>query len=147
HALEAGKYLVVAPSGAAVGCPVVVVGTVAANEDHPVDRAGATEQLAAHRGDLALHGVLLRDRVVVPVEALFQLWHRVHRGDHPGALYQWGAVAAAGFHQDHPGARLGQSIGDDAARTASSYYDVVGLIRHDDLRIRCSPRKSETSST
>src|SRR5277367_1338291 len=46
RALEVGQYFVVRPPGVAEGCPMVVIGSMAADIHHRIDRRGSTESLA-----------------------------------------------------------------------------------------------------
>ena len=139
HALEVGQHVVVAPAIAALRRPRVEVGPVAAHEDHAVDRAGATEDLAPGVRDLAFEGSRVGLGVVAPVELLLDLRDGVDQRDHPGLLAEGRPVRAPGLQQEDSAARIfGEATGDDAARRAASHHDVI-VIRH-----QCSwplPRK------
>ena len=116
------------PAGVALGGPVVEVGAVAAHVDHAVDRARAADDLASRDRHLAVEDVLLRHRVVAPVDGLLDLGHRVHRADHAGLLGQELVVGLARLDHDHAGAGLGQTAGDRRTGGAGSDHDVVGFI-------------------
>ncbi len=128
HALVRRVDRVGVPTCIALGGPGVVVGAVAADVDHAVDRAGATDHLAARHRHLAVQDVLLRRRVVAPVDALLDLRHRVHRADHAGLLDQELFVALARLEHDHARARLRETASDRGARAAGSDHHVVGLV-------------------
>ena len=69
RALEVRQHIVVAPAGAAGSGPGVVVGAVAADVDHRVDRAAAAEHLAAREVQAAVVEPGLGLALEIPVEA------------------------------------------------------------------------------
>ena len=128
HPLVDGVDLVGGPAGVALGRPRVVVGAVAPDVDHAVDRARAADHLAAGLRDLPVERVLLRRRVVAPVDLRLDLGDGVHRADHPGLLHQELVVALARLEQDHALPGLGQPRGEGAASAPRPHDDVVGLV-------------------
>ena len=89
------------PAGVALGRPGVVVRPVASHPQQAVDRARTTDHLAAGLRDDAVVHVLLRGRVVAPVDRLLDLGLGVHRPDHAGLGDQHRGVLLARLEQDH----------------------------------------------
>lgn len=126
RAAKVGEQLVVAPATVAEGCPAVVVVAVAADVDHPVDRAGAAPDLAARAGDRLVGGAGLGGEAMHPVPL------RVgDQADDPGRRADVGggerrAVAGAGLDQaDRDGGIGGKTVGQDATGGAGADHDVV----------------------
>ena len=116
HLLEVGQAVEVVPLlHPRLGCPALVVERVAALEDHPVDRAGAAEHLAAGVEDPAVVEVRLRVGLVLPVvepvaDREGQRRRHVDEGVDP-------EVRAAGLeHQDRRSRVGGEPVGERAAR-------------------------------
>src|SRR5215471_19536479 len=65
--LEVGKHVVITPAGIAQVAPAVIVGGVAANIDHRVDGAAATQNFAARPVQTAIAELRLRIGVIRPV--------------------------------------------------------------------------------
>ena len=116
------------PAGVALRRPAVVVRPVAAHPEHPVDGARPTEHLAAGLRNRPVEHVLLRSRVVAPVDQRLDLRHGVHRADHPRLLHQELLVTLACLEQDHARTRLGQPGGSRTASASSAHDDVVGAV-------------------
>src|SRR6202011_4974465 len=104
-------YLVVAPAAAAHLRPIVVIGRVAADIEHAVDRAGAAQGLAARPLQLAAVGAGLAFAEEVPVDLGV-----VEDAQHPGGNVDHRvAVRGAGFEQYDPSAVLAQAAGHHTA--------------------------------
>ena len=116
------------PAGVALGRPRVVVGAVAAHPEQAVDRARAADDLAAGLRDDAVVHVLLRGRVVAPVDGLLDLRLGVHRADHAGLGDQQRCVLLARLEQDHRRPGLRETGRDCRPRAAGADDDVVGLV-------------------
>ena len=104
HALEVRKTVRVVPGAhALVGRPALEVERVAALEDHPVDRAGTAEHLAAGVEDPAAGHVRLRLGLVLPV--VEPVADRVRqRGGHVDERVD-PEVGASGLEDEHGGVR------------------------------------------
>ena len=121
-AAEVRQHLVVGPAVVALGGPVVVVGAVAADVDHRVDRARASQHLAARLPADAPVQALLRDGVEVPVGRLGLRQQRQARGH----VDQDVLVHRAGLDQRHRHRRiLAQPRRQHAAARAAAHHDVV----------------------
>ncbi len=96
RALEVRQHVVVAPALAAGGRPAVVVGAVAADVDHRVDRAAAAEHPAPRQVQAAVAEPGLGLAEQVPVEA--RLEQRRERGRDVDLRL---GVLAAGLEQRH----------------------------------------------
>ncbi len=105
HALEVRQAVRVVPGlHAGVGRPALEVQRVAALEDHPVDAAGAAEQLAAGVVDLAAVHERLRLGLVLPVVELVA--DRVRQGGRHVDEGVDAGVAAARLQHQHRGAGI-----------------------------------------
>ena len=119
-ALEIGEHVVIAPAGAALGRPVVVIPAVAADIDHRVDRRGTAQAPPARLIAGAPVQPLLRHRLVAIVRVLEQEGHEARR------LHQNVVVAPARFKQTHPARAVHRETPrDSAARAATADDDVV----------------------
>ncbi len=128
HALEVGQAVGVVPGvHALVGGPALEVQRVAALEDHPVDAAGAAEELAARVVDLATSHVRLRLRLVLPV--VEPVADRVRqRGRHVDERVDLDVGAAGLEHQDGRAGVGAEPVGEGAARRAAADdHEVVGV--------------------
>ena len=120
---EQRHHLVVAPAAATELRPAVIVGRVAANIEHAVDRARTAQHLAARRMDGPAIGAFLRLGGVHPVVA--GIVKQV--SDAGWDVNERMRVAAAGLEEADPVAGLGQPRGDDASRGTRTYHDEVWL--------------------
>ena len=129
---EVGQQVGVAPARAAVGvAPVVVVGPVAADVDHAVDRRAAPERPPARPGDDPPSGVSLGNRHVVPGQ------RTAPQGRGGGRHGDLGEVVGRSALQDQDagGGVLAQPSRDHAPRAPGADDDVVV---HEHLqRVRC----------
>jgi len=133
-AAEVGQHVVVGPARVALGRPVVVVGTVAADVDHRVDRARAAQHLAARLPAGAPVQALLRHGVEVPVRGV-RAGHQREAGGH---VDQRVGVGRAGLEQRHRDLRiLAQACRQHAAGGAAAHHDVVEV--HALSLCRCRP--------
>jgi hypothetical protein len=123
-ALEVGQDLGEGPARVAEPRPLVVVAARPAAVDHAVGRARAAEHLPAREVEHAALQVLLRQRLVAPVEGA-----RDHdREQTPGRTDQRAPVAAARLEQEHPQRRIGaEALAQHAARRAGTDDHVVVL--------------------
>ena len=72
--LKVGQHILITPSACAVALPIVEVTSVAAHEDHAVDRRGAADNLAPRLMDRPAAETRLGLGIEAPVKAL-----HVHR--------------------------------------------------------------------
>ncbi len=121
---EVRQYFVVGPTRVAFGRPMVVVGPVAADVDHRVDRARAAQHLAARLPADAAVQALLRHRVEVPVGDVPLGEQRETRGH----VDQDVVVHRAGLDQRHRHRRiLAEPRRQHAAARAAAHHDVVEI--------------------
>ena len=120
--LEVGENRIPVPADAAALAPLVVVGVVAADIDHAVDRAGAAQGLAARKVELAVGELRLRGALEFPVHrGVDEGLGETDRDVDPGV-----GVLAAGFQQqDAMAAGFGQARGDDRPGGSGAGDDVV----------------------
>ena len=125
HLLEVGQAVEVVPLlHPRLGAPALVVERVAALEDHPVDRAGAAEHLAAGVEHPAVVEVRLRVGLVLPVVepvADREGQRRRHVDERVDP-----EVRAAGLeHQDRRAGIGGEPVGQRAPGRATAHDDDV----------------------
>ena len=121
-AAEVGKHVGIAPAAIAALCPAVEVETLAAIVDVAVDRAGATQRLAARCGDRPAAGPFARLGLVEPVHlGIDQRVHEAGRDMDEGMPVAW-----TGFqYADRDVGILAQPAGQHAARRAGAHDHVV----------------------
>jgi hypothetical protein len=124
---EVGQDRGVVPAFVAKLAPLVVVGGVAAHIDHAVDRAGATEHLAAGLVHGAAVELLFRFGFEFPVHPRIDEGFRVaHRDVDPEFV-----VVAAGFQQqDLVAAGFAEAGGKDATGGTGAGHDIVVGFSH-----------------
>mmetsp|Transcript_16195 Transcript_16195/g.63148 ORF Transcript_16195/g.63148 Transcript_16195/m.63148 type:complete len:319 (+) Transcript_16195:898-1854(+) len=120
--LEVGQHLVVLPSIAAPGGPVVVVDCVAPDVEHPVDGRAAAQHLAARPIVDAVLRVGLRSGLELPV--------RVHAlqarcGDGHVDVAVAGVVSSCLEQKNRHGGILREAAGDHSAGRACAHDDEV----------------------
>ena len=123
-ALEVRQHLVVAPALGTVCRPAVEVGSVATRVDHCVDRAAATDDLAARQEQSPAVQAGLRIAEQVPVDARLEQ-HR--ESDRHGDLRP--AVVAACLEQRHPDIGIFAEPRSEHAACRSSTDDHVVVQR------------------
>ena len=129
HLLEVRQAVEVVPLlHPRLGAPALVVQRVAALEDHPVDRAGPAEHLAAGVEDLAVVEVRLRVGLVLPVVEPVPDRERQRRRHVDERVDP--EVRAAGLEHQHrrTGVR-GEPVGERAAGRATAHDDDVVPVR------------------
>ena len=121
-ALEVGQHVGPRPAAAAELRPGVVVGRLAADIEMAVDRARSAENLAPWEFYLAAIDVRTGRGLVAPVEALV-VDRLVEAGRHldPDVV----VVAASLDHRDAVLARLGEAIGQYAARGTRAHDHII----------------------
>ena len=137
RALEVGQHVGERPAGIAERGPLIVVGAVAADIDHRVDRRRAAEPLAARLIADAAVEALLRHGVEGPVvDVAGDHQHECERRrDHPIV------VLAAGVQHRHRNVRiLRQPPRHRAAARAAAHHHEVECIRHAHPPVFCSGR-------
>ena len=120
--LEEGQQIVIAPAGIAGRRPGIVVGALAADPHHRVDRGGAAEQLAAR----PVVGIAGQPRVRLGAKVPVHL--RVEEGLAVAErhLHEEAPVGAAGLEQQHgETAARGQPLGQHAAGGARTHHDEI----------------------
>ncbi|MEH2558577.1 hypothetical protein V1286_006106 [Bradyrhizobium algeriense] len=127
RALEVRQHVGERPAGIAEGSPLIVVGAVAADIDHRVDRGRAAEPLAARLIADAAVEALLRHGVEGPVvDVACDHQHECERCRHHPIV-----VLAAGVQHRHRNVRvLRQPPGHRAAARAAAGHHEVECIRH-----------------
>jgi len=118
---KVGQNFVVAPSRCTFGRPAVVIGAVAADIDHRVDRARPAESFAARQVDEpAVEGLLGLAHIIPIVLVLADQTARQRNLDFRGF------IRAAGLDQRYLDRRvLGESCGEDAAGGARAHNDII----------------------
>jgi len=122
--LEQWQHIFPGPARVTLRRPAVVILGLAAHVDHAVDGRAAAQHLAAR----VTQGTALQAFLGFGLEAPVGAWvadaEEVADGDvDPGVI-----VAATGFEQEHAVGRVGgQSIGQQAACGAGTYYHVIVL--------------------
>ena len=121
--LEIGQHLVERPALAAHLRPAVVVGRVAADPEHAVDRARAAEHAPARPVHLPAGDAGLGIGGVVPVDprVVEQLQDARRHVDHRVPVFR------AGLEQHDPRAVFAQAIGQHAAGRAGAHHHIVCL--------------------
>ena len=118
---EVRQHVLVAPAGETHGGPLVVVGSVATDVDHRVERARAAEHAPTWHVGAAAGKPWLCLRDEVPVDAALQ--ERTERERHVDLRV---GVGGPGFDHRDPNVRiLAQAGGEHAARRAGSDDHVV----------------------
>ena len=137
-AQEVGQHVVPAP--AQVG-PLVVVGRVAADVDHRVDRRGPAERLAAREIDAAVVETRLEPGAEVPVRARAVVGREGGRD-----VDEVRRVRRPGLQEQdlHIGV-LAQPVGEHAARRARADDHVVVHAEH--TRARSTPCQPATAAS
>ena len=120
RALEVRQHLVVAPALGAAGRPVVVVGAVAADVDHRVDRARAAEHATARQVQPPVAEARLLLAVEVPVDARLEAAGKAAASGSPA-----GCPGPGLEHRDLDVGVLAQARGEHAARRAGADDHVV----------------------
>ena len=125
--LEVGQHVAERPAGVAERGPLIVVGAVAADIDHGVDRRRSAEPLAARLIADAAVEALLRHGVEGPVvDVAGDHQHQRERRRHHPIV-----VLAAGIQQRHRGLRiLRQPSRHRAAAGAAAHHHEIVCIRH-----------------
>src|SRR5690554_3051922 len=125
--LEVGKDVVVAPAFASEACPLVVVRTMAAEVEQPVDRAASTEDLPPGVGDPAVVHMLLRNGAITPIDLRLELIDLVDQGDHAGLPQHLGVVGAASLDQKDAvrGGMLSEARREDTTGRAGAHDDII----------------------
>ena len=122
RAAEIGQHILISPSGTARSRPAVVIGAVAPDVDHAVDRRTAAQHLATWHGDNPATQPRLRCRFEQPVVT------RVFgQPDHPQRnADQRAAVAPPGFDQAHPDCGISaQPVGQHRSGRAGPHDHIV----------------------
>ena len=143
-ALEVGQHLVVAPARGPAGRPAVVVGAVAAEVDHRVDRARSADDLAAREVQAAAPEPRLRLAVEIPVDAGLEQ-HR--EGRRHGDLRL--GVLTAGLEQRDPDVGILAEPRRDHAACRSRADDHV-VVHRASFCVRqpdTTPRRTESSTS
>ena len=122
---EIGQYIVIAPAGAALRCPIVVIPLIAADIDHRVDCGGAAKSLAARLIPNAPVQAFLRDSFVLVVRGI------ADEGHEAGRLDQDIVVAPAGLKQAHPPRSVDRKPPGYRAAAAATADDNVIEAFHD----------------
>ena len=137
-AQEVGQHVVPAPPQLA---PLVVVGRVAADVDHRVDRRGAAERLAARQIDAAVVETRLEPGAEVPVRARAVVGREGGRD-----VDEVRRVRRPGLQEQdlHIGV-LAEPVGEHAARRARADDHVVVHARH--TRARSTPCQPATAAS
>src|SRR5205807_8857261 len=113
-----------APAAAAHLRPIVVIGRVAADIEHTVDRAGAAQGLAARPLQLPAIGAGLAFAEVIPVDLGV-----VEDAQHPGRnMNPDVAVGRPSLEQHDPRAILAEPAGHDATGRAGPDHDIICVI-------------------
>src|SRR5215469_4940776 len=86
---EIGQQFLVGPSGRTLGCPFVVVRTIAADIDHCVHGRTAAKNLAAWQVDAPTAKCRLRLRRIVPVECRLEELRERHRRMNLRCIVHW----------------------------------------------------------
>ena len=147
-ALEQRQQIGVAPAGVPRRRPAVVVVAVAPRVDHGIDRAGATQHLAARLESLAAVEPLLRRGEVVP--AVHQA-ERHHDDDAQRRAHEHRVVLATGLeHADAGAGVFAQAAGQGTAgRSAADDHVIKFLSIHRSISLRIGsapPSGRETKS-
>ena len=122
--LEVGQHVVIGPAGIAQRRPAVIVGAMAADVDHGVDRARSAQRLAARLVALAAVEAGLRHGFERPVVGLGRHLDRDadRRLDHPGV------ARPAGLQQaDADLGILAETARDHTAGGPAADHDIVKL--------------------
>ncbi len=123
---EVGQHRLPVPALAATLTPLIVIGVIAAHVDHAVDRAGATENLAAR----LIHDAVVEVRLRLGIE------HPVHSRIDEGLGVternvdpRVGVLAAGLQQQNAMTTGFGKPGGEHTARrTRASHNEVVGVL-------------------
>ena len=131
---EVGQHVDVAPPVCALGCPVVEVLVLAANEDQAVDRRRAADHAPARPHDVAAGGAFGRNGIEEPRET--RVVDRAEVADRQ--VQPEIAIRAAGFEQQDARLRIGrQPVRDHAACRTGADDHVVVRARCLGHRARC----------
>ncbi len=119
---EIGQDVAVMPAGSALGIPFVKIPGVATDIHHAVDGGRSAQHLAPW----AVHATVIQEGLRLGLE-LPGVFLGVHgNGKGGGHLDEDALVAAAGFQQQHPVARvLGQAVGQYTTGGTRTHNDVV----------------------
>ena len=121
HILEDRQHVAIAPAAITELCPGIVVLCLSTHEDHAVDRAGATEQLAARHRNAPATGGLLGFGLVEPVRRrILDQFREPYRDTRPGMT-----LPACLQDQHRILAVRTQSVGQHRTSRACAYDDVI----------------------